>query len=89
MLKIAHDRQISCRVLLHCTFPESIVQAYHQVQTSVETIPPIKDTMSGGISLKCEILVPPWELVPCHIMCTVLKWSRLAVTSLRIITCHV
>ena len=75
-------------VLLHCTLPESIVQAYHQVQTSVETISYIEGARSGGILLRCEILVLPWELV-LHCMCTLLKWNRLVLTSLRIITHHV
>ena len=85
MLKIAQALQIFSIVLLHCTLPKSIVQAYHQVQTSVDTVPYIKGTRVGGILLKCEIPVPPWELVLCC-MCTPLKWSRLVLTSLRIVT---
>ena len=42
----------------------------------------------GGILLKCEIPVPPWELDP-HCMCTPPKYNRLVLISLRIITHHV
>ena len=69
-------------------FQKSIVQAYHQVQTSVETVPYIEGARSGGISLKCKISVLPWELVP-HCVYTPLKCSSLVLTSLRIITNHV
>ena len=88
MLETVHVWQIkdvSSRVPLCCTFPKSVIQAYHKVQKSVETVPYIKDTRHGVILLKCEIPVPPWELVP-HCTCTSPKWSRLVLTSLRITT---
>ena len=60
----------SSRVSSHCTLLQSIVQAYHKMQTTVQTIPHVKGTRRGVISLQCKILVPhgSWFLVM-HALC--------------------
>ena len=57
---------VSSRVSSHCTLPKSVVWAFHKMQTSMKTIPHIKGTGGGVISLYSKIPVPPWELVTCH-----------------------